>query len=85
MLTSFLNTLSTVFTTYIPALATGIYQMFVNLFCTTATEGGAVTGLNELGILATAIIAVGIVSGIVGVVMHVLRLRGQVHKARRAI
>lgn len=72
-LTNMLSAISSVFTTYVPALATGIYTMFINVFC--VTSEGAVTGLNELGYVAIGFIGVGLVSGIVATVLGVLRLR----------
>lgn len=65
------------FTEYLPSLATGIYQMFINVFCTTSTvsEVTTVTGLNALGYTAVAFIGLGIVSGLLATVLGVLRLR----------
>lgn len=87
VLTNFLTALTTVFTTYVPGLAKAIYEMFINIFAnTTVTEGvTTVTGLNELGYLAVGIIGIGIVSGLVSLAMHVLRLRGRASRNRRAV
>lgn len=87
VLTGILEALSKVFTTYVPALAKGGYDMFINLFAkTTTAEGGAVTvsGLNELGYVAAGIIGIGIVAGLFSMALHVLRLRGSAKKQRRA-
>lgn len=84
VLSNFLEGLGTVFTEYVPDLGKGIYEMFISLFTTTGTEG-AITGLNELGYLAVGIIGIGIVTGLVSLVMHVLRLRGHTRRQRRAI
>lgn len=75
ILTGILSAIGSVFTTYVPALAGGIYEMFVNVFCTTAE--GAVTGLNELGYTALAFIGIGIVSGLVATVLGILRVKNK--------
>ena len=74
MVASFFEVLTTAFTTYVPALGGGIYDLFTNLFCVTS-EAGAVTGLNALGEVAVALIGIGIIAGLVATVMGVLRLR----------
>lgn len=81
VLTNILSGIASVFTTYVPALAGGIYEMFVNVFCTTAE--GAVTGLNELGYTALAFIGIGIVSGLVATVLGILRIRKKKGKKSR--
>ena len=84
VLNNFLEGLGTVFTEYVPELGKGIYEMFLSVF-TVQGEAGAITGLNELGYLAVGIIGIGIVTGLVSLVMHVLRLRGGIRRQRRAI
>lgn len=86
VVTDIFEGLTAAFTEYLPDLATGIYSMFINIFCeTTVSEGvTTVSGLNTLGYVAAALIGIGIVAGLVGVAMRVLRLRGSAHKARRA-
>lgn len=86
VVTNIFEGLTSAFTEYLPSLANGIYEMFINVFCeTTVTEGvTTVSGLNELGYVAAALIGIGIVAGLVGVAMRILRLRGSAHKAKRA-
>lgn len=78
MLTELFSSITAAFTQYLPSMATGIYTMFVHIFCEyTTTEAGAisVTGLNALGETAAAFIGIGIVAGLVATVLGVLRLR----------
>lgn len=86
VVTDLFEGLGAAFTNYVPELAKGIYNMFINIFCNTSVAEGVttVTGLNELGFLAAALIGIGVVAGLVGVAMRILRLRGSAHKARRA-
>lgn len=86
MVASFFEVLTTAFTTYVPALGSGIYDLFVALFCEVATEGGAVTGLNALGEIAVSFVGIGIIAGLVATVMGILRLRkrSKRRKAKRA-
>lgn len=80
-LTNMLSALGSVFTTYIPALATGIYEMFINTFC--EVSEGAVSGLNALGYVGVGFIGLGIVSGLVATVLGVLRIKRKKGKKSR--
>ena len=83
MANSILTTLGSVFTSYVPSVGKGLYDLFVNVFC--ATDGqGAVTGLNELGITAIVLFGIAIVSGLIATVMGVLKLRKRSRKYRKA-
>lgn len=81
-LTNLLSAIASVFTTYVPALATGIYTMFINTFCE-VSEAGAVSGLNALGYVAVGFIGLGIVSGLVATVLGVLRIKRKKGKKSR--
>lgn len=84
MASSILTALASVFTTYVPALGSGIYELFVNVFCEVDSTTHAVSGLNSLGITAVVLIGIGIVGGLVATIMGVLRLRRKGGKKRKA-
>ena len=86
MLTGMLESLGEVFTTYVPNLGKAGYNMFISTFAeTTVSEGvTTVTGLNDLGQVATGIIGISIVAGLFAMALHILRLRGSARKQRRS-
>lgn len=73
VLTGFLEGIIEPFTTYLPAMAKGIYEFFINTFAITG-EAGAVTGLNSLGYLAAGLIGIGAVAGLTATVLGFMKL-----------
>lgn len=89
VLTNVFSAISTAFTAYLPALAKGIYEFFIGVFCITTTAEGVttVTGLNALGFVAAGLIGMGVVAGLTATVLGILRLRkrrASKRKLRRA-
>lgn len=77
VLTNIFSAISTAFTSYLPALAKGIYEFFIGVFCTTTVSEGVTTvsGLNALGYVAAGLMGMGVVAGLTATVLGILRLR----------
>lgn len=67
MVQTIFETLTTVFTEFIPMLGGSFVDMFKALFLTSGAEGSS---LNELGILMVTIIGISLVIGIFGIVFR---------------
>lgn len=80
MLTAFFTALGQGITSFGQMFVTGVYDLFVGLFAETATEGGAITGLNELGYIVAGLLAIPIVIGIFHLVIN---LFGSLRRGKR--
>lgn len=77
VLTDLFEGIGSAFTSYAPQVMSGIYNMFINVFCDTTVAEGVTTvnGLNELGWLAAGLFGIAIISGLVATVLGFLKLR----------
>lgn len=82
MLQSLIQDFITVLTDLVPSLGTAIVGLFTELFLVTA-EGGAITGLSPVGIIAVFFLAYNFCIGLLPRVMSLMRLGWSKIKARK--
>lgn len=70
--------------TFLPALVKALLDGFVNLFFTTATEGGAITGLSALGIVSVVFIIIGMCKAFLPGILAWFRTKWKSRGSRRA-
>lgn len=80
---TFLTQIGTGLASFLPSFAQALISAFTALFFTTATEGGAVTGLNPLGQISVAFFIIGLSQKVLPGVLSWLRARWRSRGARK--
>lgn len=85
MLSEILTAIGTILTDIIPALGTGVLNLFRNLFLVSTVSDGVTTwtGLSELGVIAIFFIVYYFCVGLLPKVMGIMKLGFAKIKARR--